>query len=358
MTSILVVEDDEAIRSAVRRGLTERGYAVATAGTGMAGLEQVLADRPQVVLLDLGLPDVDGLALISMIRAASRGPDHRDHRPGRRPDHGQGPRQRGRRLRGQAVRHRPGRGPDPGRAAPYRRRPERRPEPVRVGDLVIDERTRTATLAGRPLELARKEFDLLLALASRPGEVVTKRELLADVWQQAYGGSDRTVDVHLSWLRRKLGESAAEPRYLHSVRGVGVRLVDPGPSTEPGLMRRRISWLVLATTSTVVVSFVIPLCLLVRTLAEDRAMAAADQEARNVAILVAGWGRRRHARRPGGRPSTTAAQQHDRRAHRRRPATCSGPAMDRRRPGGATGRSTARRSRSSTTTAAGCCCRW
>ena len=68
----------------------------------------------------------------------------------------------------------------------------------------------------------------LLALASRPGEVVTKRELLAEVWRDAYGGSERTVDVHLSWLRRKLGETAAVPRYLHSVRGVGVRLVDPG----------------------------------------------------------------------------------------------------------------------------------
>ncbi|MBE3075970.1 MAG: winged helix-turn-helix domain-containing protein, partial [Actinobacteria bacterium] len=75
--------------------------------------------------------------------------------------------------------------------------------------------------------LSRKEFDLLLALAHRPGEVVTKRELLADVWHQSYGGGDRTVDVHLSWLRRKLGETAADPRYLHSVRGVGVRLAAP-----------------------------------------------------------------------------------------------------------------------------------
>jgi len=108
-------------------------------------------------------------------------------------------------------------------------------EPIRIGDLVVDERTRTVTLAGDRVDLARKEFDLLLALAQRPGEVVTKRELLADVWQQAYGGSDRTVDVHLSWLRRKLGESAAEPRYLLSVRGVGVRLVDPeaGPEDVP-----------------------------------------------------------------------------------------------------------------------------
>jgi len=80
----------------------------------------------------------------------------------------------------------------------------------------------------RPLELSRKEFDLLLALAQRAGEVVTKRELLAEVWRQPYGGGDRTVDVHLSWLRRKLGETAAEPRYLHSSRGVGVRLAAPG----------------------------------------------------------------------------------------------------------------------------------
>ena len=57
--------------------------------------------------------------------------------------------------------------------------------------------------------------------------MVTKRELLADVWRQTYGGGDRTVDVHLSWLRRKLGETAAAPRYLHSVRGVGVRLAAP-----------------------------------------------------------------------------------------------------------------------------------
>jgi DNA-binding response OmpR family regulator len=96
---------------------------------------------------------------------------------------------------------------------------------LEVGDLVIDVRARTAVLAGRMLELRPREFDLLAYLAARPGEVVTKRTLLADVWQSPYGGADKTVDVHLSWLRRKLGESAAEPRMLHSVRGVGVKLV-------------------------------------------------------------------------------------------------------------------------------------
>jgi DNA-binding response OmpR family regulator len=101
--------------------------------------------------------------------------------------------------------------------------------PVRVGELVVDSVRREVTLGGIPIDLSRKEFDLLWLLAQRAGEVVTKREILAEVWRQAYGGGDRTVDVHLSWLRRKLGETAAEPRYLHSVRGVGVRLVDPGP---------------------------------------------------------------------------------------------------------------------------------
>jgi DNA-binding response OmpR family regulator len=223
-----VVEDDEAIRNACRRGLDERGYAVATAATGLGGLELLINNGADVVLLDLGLPDVDGLALISMIRAAVASVPiivitAQDDDPTmiRALDSGAddyvvkpfGTDQLAARIR--AVLRRAGGSEGP-------------PPPVRVGDLVIDERARTATLAGEPLELARKEFDLLLALASRPGEVVTKRELLADVWRDAYGGSERTVDVHLSWLRRKLGESAAEPRYLHSVRGVGVRLVDPG----------------------------------------------------------------------------------------------------------------------------------
>ena len=71
-------------------------------------------------------------------------------------------------------------------------------------------------------------------LASRVGEVITKRELLSEVWQQGYGGGERTVDVHLSWLRRKLGETAAQPAYLHTVRGVGVRMVDPAVAGGPG----------------------------------------------------------------------------------------------------------------------------
>jgi DNA-binding response OmpR family regulator len=226
MSAILVIEDDPAIRGGVQRSMAERGHVVSVAATGMSGLELVLAERPDVVLLDLGLPDVDGLTIISMIRAASPVPlivvTARDDAASivKALDSGAddyvvkpfGADQVDARMR--AVLRRSGASAEP--------------EPIRVGELEIDERARTATLRGERLDLARKEFDLLLALAQRPGEVMTKRELLAEVWRQAYGGSDRTVDVHLSWLRRKLGETAAEPRYLHSVRGVGVRLVDPG----------------------------------------------------------------------------------------------------------------------------------
>jgi len=91
----------------------------------------------------------------------------------------------------------------------------------------MDTRSRAASIVGQPLDLSRKEFDLLWHLSTRRGEVVAKRELLAAVWRQPYGGSEKTVDVHLSWLRTKLGESARSPRYLRSVRGVGVMLVDP-----------------------------------------------------------------------------------------------------------------------------------
>jgi DNA-binding response OmpR family regulator len=225
MTSILVIEDEPSIRAALERGLADRGHHVQTAATGIAGLEAVLGDRPDLVLLDLGLPDVDGLTIIGMIRAASSVPiiviTAVDDDP-------------------TMVRALDS-GADDYVVKPFRldqvtariravvRRTQRgsSSEPILVGELLIHEPTRTATLEGRQLELARREFDLLLALAERTGEVVSKRTLLTEVWQQAEGGSDRTVDVHLSWLRRKLGETAAEPRYLESVRGVGVRLVDP-----------------------------------------------------------------------------------------------------------------------------------
>ena len=115
----------------------------------------------------------------------------------------------------------------PGVVQPRRADPARAPGPVTVGGLAIDARGGSVLLDSGPLDLSPKEFDLLLYLAERAGEVIGKRELLSKVWNQPYGGADKTVDVHLHWLRRKLGESADAPRYLHRVRGVGVKIAPP-----------------------------------------------------------------------------------------------------------------------------------
>jgi len=230
VATILLIEDDFGIRTAVTRALTDLGHAVTTTDRGMSGLESAVDKPPDVVLLDLGLPDIDGLQVLAMLRAVSEVPviiiTARDDDADmvRALDAGAddyvvkpfGIEQVEARLR--AVLRRSGSAAIEG--------------PLVVGGLKIDPRKRLVNLDGMTIDLSRKEFDLLLALAQRPGEVITKRELLADVWRQSYGGGDRTVDVHLSWLRRKLGETAASPRYLHSVRGVGVRLAAPDPSPD------------------------------------------------------------------------------------------------------------------------------
>ena len=227
MVAVLIIEDDAAIRSALIRTLVAAGHTVTSAAAGLGGLSLAVDERPDLVVLDLGLPDIDGLQVLAMLRAVSAVPvivatAQDDERViVQALDAGAddylvkpfGAEQLEARIRAVARR-----ASTPDAVAP-----------VRVGELVVDSVRREVTLGGIPIDLSRKEFDLLWLLAQRAGEVVTKREILAEVWRQAYGGGDRTVDVHLSWLRRKLGETAAEPRYLHSVRGVGVRLVDPGP---------------------------------------------------------------------------------------------------------------------------------
>jgi DNA-binding response OmpR family regulator len=226
---ILVLEDDPRVRSALLRALADQGYATSSAGAGMPGLTAALRDRPDLVVLDLGLPDVDGLHVLRMIRAVSRLPvivvTARDDEAEivRALDAGAddylvkpfGAAQLTARVR--AVLRRVAE-----RAGPA--------APLRVGELEVDVAARTAALDGRPLALTPREFDLLRYLAERPGQVVGKRELLAEVWRLPYGGADKTVDVHLTWLRRKLGETAQAPRYLHTVRGVGVRLTPPEAS--------------------------------------------------------------------------------------------------------------------------------
>jgi DNA-binding response OmpR family regulator len=110
------------------------------------------------------------------------------------------------------------------------RRTQRRDEPlqpVRIGDLEVDPSSRQATMAGADVDLSKKEFDLLVALAGRAGRVVTRDDLMAEVWDENWFGSTKTLDVHVGWLRRKLGDDPANPRYLHTVRGVGFRFAAP-----------------------------------------------------------------------------------------------------------------------------------
>lgn len=225
MAHVLLIEDDPAIRRALTRSLTDKGHAVTSAPNGLEGLRIAVEGQPDVVLLDLGLPDIDGHSVLPMLRVVRQVPvivvSARDDDPSM--------------VRALDA------GADDYVVKPYtteqleariravlrRSVPDRPGHTVVVGGLVLDLTARTAQLDGRGMELSRREFDLLAMLAQRPGEVVTKREILATVWHQVYGGGERTVDVHLSWLRRKLGESAAAPAYLHSVRGVGVRLAAP-----------------------------------------------------------------------------------------------------------------------------------
>jgi two-component system KDP operon response regulator KdpE len=224
--TILLVEDDPAIRRELVRVLRDRGHAVASAATGMDGLRLAVDERPDAVLLDLGLPDVDGGTVLSMLRAVSDVPvvvvtaRDGDSQLVRALDAGADDYV----VKPFSVDHLEAR-----LRAVLRRAAAREGQrgALKVGGLEIDAASRTATLDGRELALTRKEFDVLHLLALRAGHVVTKRELLAEVWQQAWGGGERTVEVHLSWLRRKLGETAQQPRYLHSVRGVGVRLAAP-----------------------------------------------------------------------------------------------------------------------------------
>ena len=230
MSVLVLIEDDPAIRTALERALSRRGHAVHAAPTAMAGLELVTSRSPDVVVLDLGLPDVDGTQVLGMIRGISAVPvivaTARDdeNEMVRVLDLGAddyvvkpfSAEQLEARLRAVLRRGRTTDDPDPA---------------LTVGGLSIDRSTRVVTLDGRPLDLTRMEFDLLAYLAGRAGRVVSKRQLMAEVWQQPYGGADKTVDVHLSWLRRKLGETAAEPRFLLTVRGVGVKLIDPDADT-------------------------------------------------------------------------------------------------------------------------------
>jgi DNA-binding response OmpR family regulator len=220
--TILVVEDEQAIASFVAAYLRKDGFAVQMTASGREALSLVGSDPPSLVILDLMLPDLDGMEVCRRIREASTLPvlmlTARDDEADM--------------LVGLGV------GADDYMTKPFSqrelvarvrallRRVERRPEPagdaVRVGAVEVDPAARRVAVSGEVVHLTPTEFDLLRLMAGRPGVVFTREQLLAEVWGWRDGSGQRTVDSHVRGLRRKLGAG-----HVRTVHGVGYAL-EPG----------------------------------------------------------------------------------------------------------------------------------
>jgi two-component system, OmpR family, alkaline phosphatase synthesis response regulator PhoP len=223
MSRILLVDDETNLRHTVGYALRREGYEVATAEDGEKGIEAFRAMKPDLVILDVMLPRMDGLAVCRAIRRESDIPvimlTARDTELDT--------------VVGLEV------GADDYLTKPFsmvelvarvramlRRAAPRHgaaPERVEQGGLVIDVARRRVTRDGVELELKPREFDLLAHLAGSPGRVFTREQLLASVWGLDYSGDSRTVDTHVKTLRERLGDEADRPRWIETVRGVGYR---------------------------------------------------------------------------------------------------------------------------------------
>ncbi len=222
----LVVEDESAIRRVIAGYLRQEGFEVLEAGDGPGSLELARAHHPDVIVLDLMLPGLDGVevcrqlrtfssAYVMMLTARSEevdtliglsvGADDYMTKPF-------SPRELMARIK--TLLRRP-RTPDPGDAT----------TPLRwFGDLTIDPDAHDVTVAGRPVALTRTEFDILDALTSAPRTVHSRARLVQQVWGQDWVGDEHVVDVHIARIRAKLGEDTAFPKYIVTVRGVGFRM--------------------------------------------------------------------------------------------------------------------------------------
>jgi DNA-binding response OmpR family regulator len=217
---VLLVEDDDSVAEPLAKGLTRDGFAVHRVATGSDAL---LAAEPDVVILDLGLPDIDGLEVCRRLRARSAVPIIVVTARGEEVDRVVG-------LELGAVDYmvKPfGFRELIARIRAVTRRSERRAEErrtIEIGALVIDLRTHRVLVDDHEIALTPKEFDLLVFLASDPGAVRTRTEILETVWDPHWYGPTKTLDVHVASLRRKLGDAAS----VATVRGVGFRL-EPSP---------------------------------------------------------------------------------------------------------------------------------
>lgn len=221
---ILLVEDEESITAPLAEALGREGFDTSVAASAAAALELAKQVRPDLVLLDVMLPDGSGFDVARELRRDSRVPIIMLTARGEEAD----------RVAGLEL------GADDYVVKPFSARElvarvravlrraaeagERRPEgALTIGDVVLDVGRRSTTLRGDELDLSRKEFDLLRLLMENAGSVVTRERLIDEVWDTNWFGSTKTLDVHVSGLRKKLGDDSNDPRYIHTVRGVGFR---------------------------------------------------------------------------------------------------------------------------------------
>jgi len=220
VTRVLVVEDNQDLAYGLRNNLEIEGYEVLVADDGAEGLSRIRAVRPDLVILDLMLPRMDGFRVLRTVR------EERFSMPililtarAEETD----------KVRGLKL------GADDYLTKPFgllellarveallRRTGRERAE--RIGDLELDRATHTVSRSGRPVDLAPKEFDLLVALADRQGAVATRLELMREVWGYSDTVITRTIDTHIAELRRKLERDPSRPRHILTVRKVGYRL--------------------------------------------------------------------------------------------------------------------------------------
>jgi len=227
MNHVLVVDDEPAIVEIVRDYLADAGYRVSTAHSGAEALRQVRSILPDLIVLDLGLPELDELDVARTIRQSSRVPiimltarsDEADRIVGLELGADDylvkpfSPRELLARVR--AVLRRSG-------AAA-----ESDDRPLVVGELTVDPHRRLVTIGGRPVDMTATEFDLLAHMAAAPGRVFTRRQLMETIHGVAVDAGERAIDAHVKNLRRKIESDPHRPQRLVTVHGVGYRLADP-----------------------------------------------------------------------------------------------------------------------------------
>jgi len=231
--TILVIEDTPAIGRALRAALEARGYRPVVAMTGKQGIDAAAINDPAAIILDLGLPDMDGREVCARIRSWSDVPiivltvDDSEHRKVETLDIGADdyvtkPFSTPELLARLRVALRRRRAVDGEPAGPV----------LEVGDVVVDVPHHRVRVAGEEVELTPKEFAFLALLARHPGRVLTHRAMLQEVWGPAYGSETQYLRVYASQLRKKLGEDPSAPRLI-TEPGVGYRLVDRSAIPEP-----------------------------------------------------------------------------------------------------------------------------